>query len=324
MKKRWVKQKMTLLVIRDADQSVKQLDMSKMLVVAVPLAAVLSISGFIVGLEMKSSAHIRSLESMMAERTMQMEITVKNKELAIQTLQNEIIRLSSQTQDMKNEMQNITELEQQLQQLIDTYGVTEPTKKSEVSALSWDAVDNVGGDLIEASQEQILQLAQDTRSDLNQIKEMLGTMRQNVSRTLHKAQVVAGTPTEWPTVSTRLTSSFGYRKDPLTGRAAFHAGIDIGGKVGDPVFAAADGKVITADKDGSHGKYVVIEHPNGLKTWYMHLHEIEVEANDSVSKGDRIAQLGNTGRSTGPHLHFQIVQSDKPVDPLPYVKNSKK
>ena len=80
------------------------------------------------------------------------------------------------------------------------------------------------------------------------------------------------------------------------------------------------GKVITADRDGSHGKYIVIEHPGGLQTWYMHLSDIDVSVGDEVKKGASIGNLGSTGRSTGPHLHFEIVKGGKAVDPMPYLK----
>ncbi|MNN76846.1 Murein DD-endopeptidase MepM [compost metagenome] len=123
-------------------------------------------------------------------------------------------------------------------------------------------------------------------------------------------------------MSKRLTSNFGYRTDPFKGSAAFHAGIDIAGKIGDPVYAAGAGKVITTDKDSSHGKYIVVEHPGGLQTWYLHLSSIDISTGDTVTKGESIGKLGNTGRSTGPHLHFEIVKQGKQINPLPYLEQN--
>lgn len=117
------------------------------------------------------------------------------------------------------------------------------------------------------------------------------------------------------------TSSFGYRTDPFTGRASFHAGIDIAGDNGSPVYAAGAGTIVTAENSGgARGRYIVIEHPNGLQTWYMHLSKIQAHVGQTVDKGEQIAELGSTGRSTGPHLHFQVVKKDKPVNPLPYIQ----
>lgn len=321
MKKRWYAKKLTLLVIRDVDKSVKQVDVSKLLVVTVPIVTVVSISSFIVGLEMRSSTQIKGLEGLLSASTHRMDVTVKDKDEAIEELQTEVIRLSAEAKDMKGRMQNITAMETKLQSLIHKYGKTDIPQQVQTT-LPWDATEDVGGDFIPASHEQILSLAEEAHMDFDDIKSFLGTMEKHVTRTLSNAKdVFENTPTLWPTTSKRLTSSFGYRRDPMTGRAAFHAGVDIAGKIGDPVFAAADGKVITASSDNSHGKYIVVQHPKGYKTWYMHLSKIEVKENDEITKGQQIGQLGNTGRSTGPHLHFQIVRNDQTIDPLPFILN---
>lgn len=124
----------------------------------------------------------------------------------------------------------------------------------------------------------------------------------------------------WPTHSNVITSSFGYRSDPFKGVSAYHSGIDIAGDIGDPVYAAMAGVVTASDQMGARGKYIIIEHTNGLETWYMHLNGMTVKAGDKVNKGEQIGMLGNTGRSTGPHLHFQVVKQNKAVNPLNYVK----
>ncbi|MNI63760.1 Murein DD-endopeptidase MepM [compost metagenome] len=80
-----------------------------------------------------------------------------------------------------------------------------------------------------------------------------------------------------------------------------------------------DGEVTASEQMGARGKYIIIKHANGLETWYMHLNGMSVSAGDKVSKGQQIGTLGNTGRSTGPHLHFQVVKQNKAVNPLGYV-----
>ncbi|MGG6314528.1 M23 family metallopeptidase [Paenibacillus macerans] len=322
--------RMTLLVLRDANQPVKQVQVSKPLVIAVPLLALLSISGLIVSLQIQSNQTVSRLESRLQQQDLAFEAIVTDKDEAIQRLQNEVITLSSQSKDMMDRMERVAELEAELQKFIDKYGNGDPKDLGKLSSLSWDesldALDasGVGGEFIAVHDNEIEALARETKDDFLAMSEMLDEMEKNVPVTLKKAKqtqyTISGTPSEWPTLSTRLTSDFGYRTDPFTGRAAFHAGIDIAGKVGDPVYAAGAGKVVSADKDGSHGKYIVIEHPGGLQSWYMHLSDIDVSVGDTVTKGQSIGNLGSTGRSTGPHLHFEIVKGGNAVDPMPYLK----
>lgn len=318
--------RMTLLVLRDANQPVKQFHVSKPLVIAVPLIAMLSISGFIISLQVQSSQTIGKLERQLQSQDLRFEAVVTDKDAAIEKLQNEIIALSGQSKEMMNRMERVAELETELQKFIDKYGNPENSSNLTSMSMSWDEEDSggVGGEFIAVHETEIEQLAVDTRNQFAEMSEMFDEMERNVPLTLKKAKqtqyTLSGTPTEWPTLSKRLTSGFGYRTDPFSGRAAFHAGIDIGGKSGDPVYAAGSGKVITTAQDNSHGKYIIIEHPGGLQSWYLHLSKIKISEGDTVTKGQRIADMGNTGRSTGAHLHFEIVKQDKPIDPLPYLQ----
>jgi murein DD-endopeptidase MepM/ murein hydrolase activator NlpD len=121
-------------------------------------------------------------------------------------------------------------------------------------------------------------------------------------------------------VKGRITSRVGFRPDPFTGMMAYHAGIDIANSVGTPVRAAQYGRVTYAGYRGHYGKTVIIVHPQGYKTVYAHLHKIYVKRGQAVQQGEKIGLLGNTGRSTGPHLHFEVHQKGKLLDPLKVVK----
>lgn len=114
----------------------------------------------------------------------------------------------------------------------------------------------------------------------------------------------------------RLTSRMGFRKDPFTGRRAYHAGIDIANRTGTPVVASQSGRVVYAGYRGNYGKTVILRHPQGYVTIYAHLHKIYVKRSQSVKQGEQIGSIGNTGRSTGPHLHFEIHQYSKLLDPM--------
>lgn len=116
-----------------------------------------------------------------------------------------------------------------------------------------------------------------------------------------------------------LTSRFGYRMSPFTGKATMHAGLDIAAAPGSPVYAPADGVVSYAGYDQGYGKLVSIDHGYGVSTRFGHTSQIYVQVGQKVSKWDVIAAVGNTGRSTGPHLHYEVRINGTPVDPINFI-----
>ncbi|WP_340676937.1 M23 family metallopeptidase [Paraglaciecola sp.] len=122
-----------------------------------------------------------------------------------------------------------------------------------------------------------------------------------------------------PVTSGWLSSHYGVRKDPFSGRAAMHKGVDFAGKEGDVVMATAAGVVTWADERSGYGLLVEIDHGDGLVTRYGHGKELNVKIGDVVTKGQQIASMGSTGRSTGPHVHYEVIRKGQPLDPLPYV-----
>ena len=115
--------------------------------------------------------------------------------------------------------------------------------------------------------------------------------------------------------SGEVSSEYGWRVNPVTGIYTLHSGIDIAADSGTKVFAAMNGVVSTAEYNSGLGKHVVIEHKGGLKSIYAHLSEIKCEKGDNVAKGDVIGLVGNTGRSTGPHLHFEVLKDGESMNP---------
>ena len=116
-----------------------------------------------------------------------------------------------------------------------------------------------------------------------------------------------------------VSSSFGNRTDPFTGRAAFHKGIDFAGRAGTEVMAVASGVVIWSGDRYGYGEMVEINHGNGYVTRYAHNSENLVVVGDTVKRGEVIASMGNTGRATGPNLHFEVLRNGRVVDPLTYI-----
>jgi murein DD-endopeptidase MepM/ murein hydrolase activator NlpD len=133
-----------------------------------------------------------------------------------------------------------------------------------------------------------------------------------------KGERLASTPSVWPAHGW-LTSQFGWRISPFTGRRDLHEGVDIAADFGTPVTAPARGSVAFGGTKGPLGTTIVIEHGYGVKTTYGHLREALVHAGDQVERGQTIATIGNSGRSTGPHLHYAIEVKGRLVDPLDYI-----
>jgi len=126
-------------------------------------------------------------------------------------------------------------------------------------------------------------------------------------------------PNLWP-VEGQVTGSFGERIDPFNGEGAFHSGVDIGSSYGHAIVAPADGVVTLTDTLGGYGKTIMIDHGNGISTRYGHLSGFAVTSGQRVQRGEIIGYVGESGRSTGPHLHYEVRINDTPVNPYKYLR----
>jgi murein DD-endopeptidase MepM/ murein hydrolase activator NlpD len=150
------------------------------------------------------------------------------------------------------------------------------------------------------------------RALLQGLESRLRYVRKDVEQ---REALAASTPSIWPAHGW-LTGTFGGRSDPFTGEMGFHQGIDISTEKGQPVYATADGVVETAFYSGDYGNLVVLRHGFGLTTRYGHLSAFGVKPGAAVSRGDVIGYVGSTGRSTGAHLHYEILANGKLINPL--------
>jgi murein DD-endopeptidase MepM/ murein hydrolase activator NlpD len=128
-------------------------------------------------------------------------------------------------------------------------------------------------------------------------------------------------PSLWPVIG-EITGHFGERLDPFSGEGAFHAGIDIASHYGDEVRASADGVVVVVDRQAGYGRLVVIDHGFGVSTWYGHMSNFNTQMGTHVKRGDIIGYEGASGRSTCPHLHYEVRIYNTPVNPWRYLRNS--
>jgi len=196
---------------------------------------------------------------------------------------------------------------------------------SEVSALYGLKSDPA---MVAASTEQI-QEAQ-VNSSLDQLyalkhTALTGAASVGISLGLTKNSTTAdwvranSAPNLWP-VDGQVTASFGERIDPFNGEGAFHSGVDIGSSYGHAVVAPADGVVTFADFLGGYGKAIMVDHGHGISTRYGHLSGFAVTPGQQIHRGDTIGYVGSSGRSTGPHLHYEVRINDTPVNPYKYLR----
>jgi murein DD-endopeptidase MepM/ murein hydrolase activator NlpD len=161
--------------------------------------------------------------------------------------------------------------------------------------------------------EFLNQLNVEARLEEVRQQEILQTLRTN-------QDLLETTPSIWPTAGW-VTSPFGPRISKFTGKREFHKGIDVSAPEGTPVYAPASGKIVYAGRDGSYGLTIKISHNSNLLTRYAHLQSVDVKVGRKVERGEIIGRVGNTGRSTGPHLHYEVRLSGMPVDPRHYILN---
>lgn len=185
-------------------------------------------------------------------------------------------------QQLRTKLQGIEETLLEMQDILQKKGI-----KKELS---------IGGEFIPA-EKLSLSYVDYMKKDID---ELLDTM----------VSTPVGTP-----LKGKINSHYGYRKDPFKRRAGFHSGIDIDANYGQKIVATADGKVTKASWHSSYGKTVVIKHDNGYETLFGHLSSITVEEGDQVKVGDIIGKAGSTGRSTGVHLHYEVIKDGERVNP---------
>jgi len=180
-----------------------------------------------------------------------------------------------------------------------------------------ETYDLSGPEQVIASGPQVLSptvldnLSQKAASVDRNLGSLLGYFESELTR-------LSSTPSIMP-VNGWLSSRFGPRKDPFTGRMQMHSGIDIATNIGNPIVATADGIIITAASDRFLGKHVIISHGFGFNTLYGHLNGFAVKAGQKVKRGDVIGYVGQTGKALGPHVHYEVRINGKSVDPMQYI-----
>ncbi|WP_047551224.1 M23 family metallopeptidase [Methylotenera sp. G11] len=195
-----------------------------------------------------------------------------------------------------------------------------PELGSPVSSLPGTA--NLGGPLVRSGPLSEAELQAKIAELMDRIESSTEQFSSIEAKLLQQSVLKDTLPNSSPVAAAFNSSSFGWRIDPFNGHKAFHEGLDFTAAMGTPIFAAAGGIVSTAEQTPDYGKLVKIDHGSGLETRYAHASRLYVRAGERVEKGQKIAEVGSTGRSTGPHLHYEIRLAGNPLDPRKYLKAS--
>lgn len=231
----------------------------------------------------------------------------------------EISKLAGVAEELQQRVKDVDELDAQVRQLLGLEATDEkqPSRSADIrifranetaysSAAGLLAIDNGLANAAEVSYRFSL-----LTKELEDKVSDLAVLKKDVQRRLAYLEAI---PNRWP-VSGRITSLFGMRKSPFGRGQEFHDGLDIAARLGAPVYAAGKGVVTFAGYKSGYGRTVIIDHGNGYRTWYAHNSSIIVKEGQQVGKGQLISRVGNTGRSTGPHLHFMVETSKGLIDP---------
>jgi murein DD-endopeptidase MepM/ murein hydrolase activator NlpD len=329
----WGKKELTLMIIPGANHRTVRFKLPHSSLYIVPSLILLVLIGFFVTIYLMKIYSHQTRTSMQQtfdgqERQLVSQITLKNSEL--EQLQTNLIDLSQQANEFKVKLEEIKKLDHVIQLMSEPEGTKGTSKKLSIrnpEPLD-DASSDVGGSEIPVSSEDVSHLVSSTKQGLStlvgDINALLVNLNESEARLKEAERLRSITPTIWPTVTHRITSGFGIRRDPFTLKPTMHAGLDLDGEINDSVFATAAGKVIEAGFDNELGNYVVVDHSRGLRTKYMHLNKILVKRGESVTKGQKIGLLGSTGRSTGSHLHYEVHKNGVQINPSPYLITNRK
>ncbi len=238
-------------------------------------------------------------------------------ERTIQGQNAQIVAMSSKLQSLQEDMRRVQQFDAKIRVMMnvdreppDTSGLVE--KAGDAPSLS--NIPLYRQDLLAKRVHSLAdKLAEDVRLEEIRQQEIILALREN-------REFMVMTPSIWPAEG-HLTSGFGYRVNPFTGQSILHAGLDIANHVGTPIVAPARGTVISVGWQNAYGNCVVVNHGNSITTRYAHLEKAMVKEGQIVNRGEVIATLGSTGRSTGPHLHYEVRIGGVPVNPLRYILN---
>ncbi len=211
-------------------------------------------------------------------------------------------------------LEEVTKMKKQVDELMPVLKSLQKQLGIKETSLEFEGVGGGEEELYGNLPPEYLEMKEIT-GDLVVTKQIISSLRRYIAE---RKKITEYTPTIWPTRG-RITSTFGWRRDPFTGKRRFHGGVDIANWPGTPIYATASGVVKFAGWKGGYGIVVAIQHKYGYETVYAHLSREIVRVGQKIRKGQLIAYMGRTGRATGPHLHYEIRINGERINPLRYL-----
>ena len=246
---------------------------------------------------------------------LKIKLTIQTEEVIHQREQ--IQKFAYEINELKQQLVQLKEFEERIRVLAN---VNDANKNEGLFGVGGSAPDDLNPNIELTQRHQ--RLMKDMHQHIDQLKKATENQQKDFSclyKTLEiQKNLMAQTPSIRPAKGW-VTSRFGYRVSPFTGSREFHEGWDIANHKGTEVIATADGVISFADEKGSFGKLIIIDHGHGITTRYAHLDKTFFKQGDRISRGQIIASMGNTGRSTGPHLHYEVRLNGIPVNPAKYI-----
>jgi len=287
------REQLTIMVVPQKDGPVFQMDLSGFLMKSIALGVSLMVLG---------SLAILIDYFFIIEKTKEqsrLEKALKLQKFEIQSIENQL----SQT---RRHMVQFEEFDRKLRIISDLQDTRPPVKFASKELRNFDQTD-----------PSMQMLAESVQLDYD-IKVREASLFQLDSFLIARKDRLARTPSIAPAEG-HLSSGFGRRTDPFTGQQKIHNGMDFSNGPFTPIYAPADGVVVNTFSNGGYGEFLVIDHGYNIVTRYAHLAKYEVSVGQKVKRGDLIARMGNTGRSTATHLHYEVLVRDQPVDPEKYI-----
>jgi len=305
--------KITIVIASNTGASVKKVTVSGIAFVSVCILSLIGL--FVLGAVVVDYRQLKS--GFTSADDLQREIAYQNNEIGTQRKQ--IQRYAIEINKLKSKMIEFDNFEKKIRIIANlekteeqdgVFGVGGPAPEDLDINLS---LTKSHSSLLREMHEQVMQLNQISTQQIEGFGSLLTYLDDQKS-------LLASTPAVSPTKGW-ITSRFGYRKSPFTGLKEFHKGLDIASRMKAPVQATADGVIVFCGSKGFLGKIVIIDHGHGMVTRYAHLNKCLKKKGDRVKRGDMIGLIGNSGRSTGPHLHYDVRLNGISVNPEKYILN---
>ena len=305
-----MKKKLTLLIFDATGTPIKQTRVPRLLIPMATAVLVALAVTFYMGISdyMRLRNESKSLASLRA--------ALKAQEERIAHQQDQIVSFSNKINTMKTQLASLNNFEKKIRIIANL-----ETGDDGASLFGIGGSDPEDSDPAVMMEQDYQELVRDMHAEINEIDQVSHTQESSFtslfSQLEGKRNLLAATPSIRP-VKGWLSSRFGYRESPFTGRREFHRGLDIANRAGTPILAPADGIVTYSGRKGLMGNMVTIDHGFGMMTRYGHLKKLLKKKGSRVKRGETIALMGNTGRSTGPHLHYEVRLNGVAVNPMKY------